>query len=73
MIKLWILSWGHFLLFKIFFSISKIIIKVVNTDNMSVLGLTLDLGPFSFMDYFDKYFNPNDQDTTGRYSYANQP
>ncbi len=30
---------------------------VLNTDNMSVLGLTIDYGPFGFMDYFDKEYN----------------
>jgi uncharacterized protein YdiU (UPF0061 family) len=35
---------------------------VLNTDNMSVLGLTIDYGPFGFMDFFDKNFTPNNSD-----------
>lgn len=32
---------------------------VLNTDNMSMLGLTIDYGPFSFIDYFSKDFVSN--------------
>lgn len=46
---------------------------VLNTDNMSILGLTLDYGPFGFMDSFDPRHICNHSDETGRYSYANQP
>jgi uncharacterized protein YdiU (UPF0061 family) len=46
---------------------------VMNTDNMSILGLTIDYGPFGFVDYFDRDFVPNHSDSEGRYSYANQP
>lgn len=46
---------------------------VLNTDNMSVLGLTIDYGPYGWMDYFDKGFICNHSDQTGRYSYENQP
>ncbi|MBN3322876.1 SELO protein, partial [Atractosteus spatula] len=46
---------------------------VLNTDNMSVLGLTLDYGPFGFMDRFDPDFVCNASDTGGRYSYSAQP
>ncbi|MFM2447155.1 MAG: hypothetical protein RI936_1602 [Pseudomonadota bacterium] len=46
---------------------------VLNTDNMSILGLTLDYGPFQFMDGFDAHHICNHSDTHGRYSYANQP
>uniref|UniRef100_A0A9J7XA75 Selenoprotein O n=1 Tax=Cyprinus carpio carpio TaxID=630221 RepID=A0A9J7XA75_CYPCA len=46
---------------------------VLNTDNMSILGLTLDYGPFGFMDRFDPDFICNGSDTSGRYSYQAQP
>jgi serine/tyrosine/threonine adenylyltransferase len=46
---------------------------VMNTDNMSILGLTLDYGPFGFMEAFDAHHICNHTDSQGRYSYANQP
>ena len=46
---------------------------VMNTDNMSILGLTLDYGPFGFLDGFDANHICNHTDQQGRYSYANQP
>ena len=46
---------------------------VMNTDNMSILGLTLDYGPYGFMDSYDPEFICNHSDETGRYSFANQP
>ncbi|XP_037616138.1 selenoprotein O2 isoform X2 [Sebastes umbrosus] len=46
---------------------------VLNTDNMSILGLTLDYGPFGFMDRFDPDFVCNTSDRRGRYSYRAQP
>lgn len=46
---------------------------VMNTDNMSILGLTLDYGPFGFMDAFNPGHICNHTDQQGRYSYANQP
>lgn len=47
---------------------------VLNTDNMSVLGLTIDYGPFGFLDAFDPKFTPNTTDLPGRrYCFANQP
>jgi uncharacterized protein YdiU (UPF0061 family) len=46
---------------------------VMNTDNMSILGLTLDYGPFGFMEAFDTRHICNHTDQQGRYSYANQP
>ncbi|CAM0914192.1 unnamed protein product [Alopecurus aequalis] len=47
---------------------------VLNTDNMSVLGLTIDYGPFGFLDAFDPGFTPNTTDLPGkRYCFANQP
>ncbi|MBV8033494.1 YdiU family protein [Roseateles sp.] len=46
---------------------------VMNTDNMSMLGLTLDYGPFGFMDGFDPSHVCNHSDDRGRYAYARQP
>lgn len=45
---------------------------VMNTDNMSILGLTLDYGPFSFLDAFDPSFTPNTSDRNGRYTFSQQ-
>ena len=46
---------------------------VMNTDNMSILGLTLDYGPFGFMESFDPMHICNHTDQQGRYSYQMQP
>lgn len=46
---------------------------VMNTDNMSVLGLTIDYGPFGFMDGFDPGHVCNHSDHQGRYAWASQP
>ena len=46
---------------------------VMNTDNMSILGLTIDYGPFQFMDAYDPRHICNHSDHAGRYSYENQP
>ena len=46
---------------------------VMNTDNMSILGLTLDYGPFGFLDDFDPTFICNHTDTQGRYAFDQQP
>jgi uncharacterized protein YdiU (UPF0061 family) len=46
---------------------------VMNTDNMSVLGLTLDYGPFGFLDHYDPGFIPNHSDRGGRYAFHRQP
>jgi hypothetical protein len=46
---------------------------VLNTDNMSILGLTLDYGPFGFLDGFDPEHICNHSDHHGRYSYRRQP
>ena len=46
---------------------------VMNTDNMSVLGLTLDYGPFGFMDGFNAAHVCNHSDHSGRYAYNQQP
>ena len=46
---------------------------VLNTDNTSLLGLSLDFGPFAFLDNFDPNYTPNHDDYALRYSYKNQP
>jgi uncharacterized protein YdiU (UPF0061 family) len=46
---------------------------VMNTDNMSILGLTIDYGPYGFMDDYDPQFVCNHSDEQGRYSFINQP
>ena len=46
---------------------------VLNTDNTSILGLSLDFGPFAFLDNFDPTYTPNHDDHALRYSYQNQP
>jgi len=46
---------------------------VMNTDNMSVLGLTIDYGPFGFLDGFDPGHICNHSDTQGRYAFGRQP
>ncbi len=46
---------------------------VMNTDNFSMAGLTIDYGPYAFMDYFEKNAICNHTDHEGRYSYNNQP
>ena len=46
---------------------------VMNTDNMSILGLTLDYGPYGFMEQFNPRFVCNHSDHHGRYSFQNQP
>ena len=46
---------------------------VMNTDNMSILGLTIDYGPFSFLDNYDPNFTPNTTDLPGRrYAFGRQ-
>jgi uncharacterized protein YdiU (UPF0061 family) len=46
---------------------------VMNTDNMSLLGLTIDYGPFGFLDVFDPQHVCNHSDQSGMYAYARQP
>jgi uncharacterized protein YdiU (UPF0061 family) len=46
---------------------------VLNTDNTSIMGLSLDFGPFAFLDTFDPNYTPNHDDGMLRYSYRNQP
>ncbi|WON73806.1 protein adenylyltransferase SelO [Nitrosospira sp. Is2] len=47
---------------------------VMNTDNMSILGLTIDYGPYGWLEGFDLHWTPNTTDAQGRrYCYGNQP
>ncbi len=46
---------------------------VMNTDNMSILGLTLDYGPFGFLDTYHPEHICNHSDHQGRYAYDQQP
>ncbi|MFT4269402.1 MAG: YdiU family protein [Pantoea sp.] len=46
---------------------------VMNTDNMSILGLTLDYGPYGFLDDYQPDFICNHSDYQGRYAFDNQP
>lgn len=46
---------------------------VMNTDNMSILGLTLDYGPFGFLDAYNPQHICNHSDESGRYAYDQQP
>jgi len=46
---------------------------VLNTDNTSIFGLSIDFGPFAFLDNFDPSYTPNHDDFMLRYSYRNQP
>lgn len=46
---------------------------VMNTDNMSILGKTIDYGPFQFLDIYDTEYICNHSDTEGRYKFSNQP
>lgn len=46
---------------------------VINTDNVSILGLTIDYGPYKWMDVWDEWCICNHTDGEGRYSYRNQP
>ena len=46
---------------------------VMNTDNMTISGETIDYGPCAFMDHYDPATVFSSIDTQGRYAYANQP
>jgi uncharacterized protein YdiU (UPF0061 family) len=47
---------------------------VMNTDNLSILGLTIDYGPYGWLEGYDPQWTPNTTDAHGRrYSYGNQP
>jgi uncharacterized protein YdiU (UPF0061 family) len=47
---------------------------VMNTDNMSILGLTIDYGPYGWVDNYDPDWTPNTTDSQNRrYRFGNQP
>ena len=47
---------------------------VMNTDNMSILGLTIDYGPYGWLENYDPNWTPNTTDSAhGRYRFGNQP
>ncbi len=46
---------------------------VLNTDNMALIGWTIDYGPFGFLDAFDPAYTPNTTDVGGRYAWGRQP
>ena len=47
---------------------------VMNTDNMSILGLTIDYGPYGWLEGYDPRWTPNTTDAQGRrYRFGNQP
>lgn len=46
---------------------------VMNTDNMSIHGISFDFGPFGFLDDYNPHYICNKTDISGRYSYINQP
>lgn len=47
---------------------------VMNTDNMSILGLTIDYGPYGWLENYDPGWTPNTTDAGGRrYRFGNQP
>jgi serine/tyrosine/threonine adenylyltransferase len=47
---------------------------VMNTDNLSILGVTIDYGPYGFLEPYDPGWTPNTTDAHGRrYRYGNQP
>ena len=46
---------------------------VMNTDNLSLLSITIDYGPFGFLDSYDDHYTPNHSDDGGRYDYQSQP
>ncbi|MCU0620770.1 MAG: YdiU family protein, partial [Gemmatimonadales bacterium] len=46
---------------------------VMNTDNFSILGITLDFGPYAFMEAYRPDYAPNHSDPWGRYAYGEQP
>ncbi|XP_050668404.1 protein adenylyltransferase SelO-like [Leptidea sinapis] len=46
---------------------------VLNTDNISLLGLTIDYGPYGFVEHYYDHYVPNSSDDRGRYAYKMQP
>jgi hypothetical protein len=45
---------------------------VLNTDNMSMLAITIDYGPFGFIEAYDPHFVPNSSDKEARYCFDKQ-
>lgn len=45
---------------------------VLNTDNLSIIGETIDYGPFGWLESYDTKWTPNTSDSNGRYSFGNQ-
>ncbi len=45
---------------------------VLNTDNLSIIGLTIDFGPFGFLNRFDPNYTPNTYDAHKRYTFSKQ-
>lgn len=75
-------AWGKELLFEVARRNAKMVAAwqaygfmhgVINTDNVSIMGLTIDYGPYAFMDVFDPYHICNHSDSEGRYAYMYQP
>lgn len=46
---------------------------VLNTDNISLLGVTIDYGPYGFIDHYYHHYVPNTSDDLGRYAFNKQP
>ncbi|KAJ0173323.1 hypothetical protein K1T71_011499 [Dendrolimus kikuchii] len=46
---------------------------VLNTDNISLMGLTIDYGPYGFIDHYYHHYVPNTSDDLGRYAFNRQP
>ena len=46
---------------------------VMNTDNMSILGLTIDYGPYGWLEPYEPGWTPNTTDRNGRYAFGQQP
>lgn len=46
---------------------------VLNTDNVSVLGVTIDYGPYGFVEHYNRHYVPNTSDDMARYAYSKQP
>ncbi|KAF9223852.1 UPF0061-domain-containing protein [Gyrodon lividus] len=75
-------AWGKELVFEVARRNAKMVAAwqaygfmhgVINTDNVSIMGLTIDYGPYAFMDVFDPYHICNHSDSEGRYAYQYQP
>ncbi|CAH2268845.1 jg27172 [Pararge aegeria aegeria] len=46
---------------------------VLNTDNISILGVTIDYGPYGFLEHYYEHYVPNSSDDMGRYAFNKQP